>query len=108
MYRSTTHVCLRLIGEDYSERFEELSSGMDLHYYDKSAIPGLQDPDIGKIYAAQVSSDWHRVKVSFRARQSCGSEIVFFLGSEFGSDFSGNFGSDLIYRYEGGKTKILN
>jgi hypothetical protein len=36
---------------------------MDLHYYDKSAIPGLQEPDIGKIYAAQVSSDWHRVKV---------------------------------------------
>ena len=37
---------------------------MDLHYYDKSAIPGLQEPEIGKIYAAQVSSDWHRVKVS--------------------------------------------
>lgn len=56
-------MCLRLIGEEYSEKFEELSSGMDLHYYDKAAIPGLQEPDIGKIYAAQVSSDWHRVKV---------------------------------------------
>jgi hypothetical protein len=74
--RSTTHVCLRLIGEEYSEKFEELSSGMDLHYYDKSAIPGLQEPDIGKIYAAQVSSDWHRVKV-IRSLWGCMCHIFY-------------------------------
>ena len=36
---------------------------MDLHYYDKEAIPRVGQPEVGKIYAAQVSSDWHRVKV---------------------------------------------
>lgn len=36
---------------------------MDLHYYDKEAIPRIGQPEVGKIYAAQVSSDWHRVKV---------------------------------------------
>jgi len=62
--RSTTHLSVRLIGEEYSEKFEELSSSMDLHYYDKSAIPRVGPrPEVGRIYAAQVSSDWHRVKV---------------------------------------------
>ena len=36
---------------------------MDLHYYDKDAIPRVGQPEVGKIYAAQVSSDWHRVRV---------------------------------------------
>jgi len=61
--RSTTNISIRLIGEDYSEKFEDLSSNMDLHYYDKQAIPRVSQPEVGKIYAAQVSSDWHRVKV---------------------------------------------
>ena len=61
--RSTTDVCVRLIGAEYSERFDDLSGSMDLHYYDKSAIPGVQRPEIGKLYAAHVSADWHRVKV---------------------------------------------
>jgi len=61
--RSTTHLSLRLIGEEFSEKFEDLSSNMDLHYYDKEAIPRVGQPEVGKIYAAQVSSDWHRVKV---------------------------------------------
>ena len=61
--RSTTNVSVRLIGAEYSERFDELSATMDLHYYDKSSIPGVQKPEIGKLYAAYVSSDWHRVKV---------------------------------------------
>ena len=61
--RSTTDVSIRLIGPDYSEKFDELSSSMDLHYYDKTATPGVQRPEIGRLYAAYVSSDWHRVKV---------------------------------------------
>ena len=61
--RSTTNVSVRLIGSDYSERFDDLSSDMDVHYYDKAAIPGVGRPEIGKLYAAHVSSDWHRVKV---------------------------------------------
>lgn len=62
--RSTVNISLRLIGEEYSEKFEDLSSNMDLHYYDKEAIPRVGQPEVGKIYAAQVSSDWHRVKVT--------------------------------------------
>jgi len=61
--RSTSHISLRLIGEEFSERFEDLSSNMDLHYYDKAAIPRVAAPEPGRVYAAQVSSDWHRVKV---------------------------------------------
>ena len=53
-----------ILGEEHSERFEDLSSNMDLHYYDKAAIPRVGQPEVGKIYAAQVSSDWHRVKVT--------------------------------------------
>lgn len=60
---ATDNISMRLIGEDFSEKFEDLSSNMDLHYYDKNAIPGVGEPEVGKIYAAQVSSDWHRVKV---------------------------------------------
>ena len=61
--RSTTHLSIRLVGDDTSERFEDLSSNMDLHYYDKGAIPQVAGPEVGKIYAAHLSSDWHRVKV---------------------------------------------
>ena len=53
-----------LTGEEYSEKFEDLSSNMDLHYYDKATIPRVGQPEVGKIYAAQVSADWHRVKVT--------------------------------------------
>ena len=53
-----------MTGEEYSEKFEDLSSNMDLHYYDKATIPRVGQPEVGKIYAAQVSSDWHRVKVT--------------------------------------------
>jgi len=61
--RSTTDLSIRLVGDDTSERFEDLSSNMDLHYYDKAAIPRVSQPEVGKIYAAHLSSDWHRVKV---------------------------------------------
>ena len=59
--------------------FDNLISDMDLHYFDKDSEPGnivrifdrsrkrnisvVLEPVVGKIYAAQVSSDWHRVKV---------------------------------------------
>ena len=61
--RSTADVSVRLIGPEYSEKFDELSSSMDLHYYDKTATPVVRRPEIGRYYAAYVSSDWHRVKV---------------------------------------------
>ena len=59
--------------------YDNLISDMDLHYFDKFKTPGKQfmlivahsqylmlgvtDIEVGKVYAAQVSSDWHRVKV---------------------------------------------
>ncbi len=54
---------MRLIGPEYSEKLDELSSSMDLAYFDKSNIPVVKNPEIGKLYAAHVSSDWQRVKV---------------------------------------------
>ena len=61
--RSAMEVNVRLIGPEYSEKLDELSGSMDLHYFDKSKIPVVKTPEIGKLYAAHVSSDWHRVKV---------------------------------------------
>jgi len=61
--RSAVEVSVRLIGPEYSEKLDELSGNMDMHYFDKSKIPVVKDPEIGKLYAAHVSSDWHRVKV---------------------------------------------
>ena len=61
--RSASHLSIRLVGDDTSERFEDLSSNMDLHYYDKEAIPAVTAPEVGRIYAAHLSSDWHRVRV---------------------------------------------
>lgn len=61
--RSTTQVSLRFIGEEFSEKFEDMSTSMELCYYDMSDIPRIKEPEIGRIYAAHVASDWHRVKV---------------------------------------------
>ena len=61
--RSTAHLSVRLVGDDTSERFEDLSSNMDLHYYDKDSIPRVSQPEVARIYAAHLSSDWHRVRV---------------------------------------------
>jgi len=61
--RSTTQVSLRFIGEEYSEKFEDMSTSMELCYYDMADIPRIKEPEIGRIYAAHVASDWHRVKV---------------------------------------------
>ena len=63
--------------------FENLISEMELHYFDKTGQPGtplydstsispnpsypsfvvVASPEVGKLYAAQVASDWHRVRV---------------------------------------------
>ena len=43
--------------------FANLISDMDLHYFDKSSELAVPEPVVGKLYAALVSSDWHRVKV---------------------------------------------
>jgi len=61
--RSTTKVSLRFIGEEFSEKFEDMSTSMELCYYDMADIPKIKEPEIGRIYAAHVASDWHRVKV---------------------------------------------
>ena len=78
-FRSVKNVNCRMIGSKYSEMYDNLISDMDLHYFDKFKTPGRQfmlivahsqylmlgvtDIEVGKVYAAQVSSDWHRVKV---------------------------------------------
>ena len=72
----------RILGPKYTEQYDNLISDMDLHYFDKNNTPGMQiaptilpfinysylisgvtEVAVGKVYAAQISSDWHRVKV---------------------------------------------
>ena len=78
-FRSAKNVNCRIVGSKYSEMYDNLISDIDLHYFDKFKTPGKQfmlivahsqylmlgvtDIQVGKVYAAQVSSDWHRVKV---------------------------------------------
>merc|ERR1719219_498915 len=61
--RSATDVSCRLTGPSFSDMYEDLISGLDLHYFDASQTAGVTDIVLGKLYAAQISSDWHRVKV---------------------------------------------
>jgi len=74
--RSTTNVNCRFIGSTYTEMYDNLISDMDLHYFDKTKTPGVTDINVGKVYAAQVSSDWHRVKVVSTMN---GSSNCYFL-----------------------------
>ncbi len=60
---STVEVCVRLLGEEYSTKFEDLITEMELHYYDVDKIPHVTKPVIGRIYAAVVEGEWHRVEV---------------------------------------------
>jgi hypothetical protein len=59
---STVEVCVRLLGEEYSSKFEDLITEMELHYYDVNKIPHVTKPVIGRIYAAMVEGEWHRVE----------------------------------------------
>jgi len=74
--RSVKNVNCRIIGSKYSEMYDNLISDMDLHYFDKTKTPGVTDIIVGKLYAAQVSSDWHRVKVVSTMLDTCSCYFI--------------------------------
>ena len=61
---STMNVCLRLLGDGYSARFDDLVTNMELHYFNADAMPSVFSPTVGKLYAAKVDGEWHRVEVT--------------------------------------------
>ncbi len=44
---SSIEVCVRLLGDDYSSKFEDLITDMELHYYDADKV---NDLGVLKIY----------------------------------------------------------
>ena len=72
----STCVYVRLLGEEYHVRYEELVTEMELHYFNSSDFISVTNPTIGKIYALKYDGQWHRVKVE----NVSGVEItVFFI-----------------------------
>ena len=61
---STMNVCLRLLGDDYSAKFDDLVTNMELHYFNTDTMPSVLIPTVGKLYAAKVDGEWHRVEVT--------------------------------------------
>ena len=39
---SSIEVCVRLLGDDYSSKFEDLITDMELHYYDADKVNYLE------------------------------------------------------------------
>jgi len=61
---STTNVRLRILGDNYSALFDELATNMELHYFEAEKMTPVEKPVMGKLYAAKVEGDWHRVEVT--------------------------------------------
>ena len=61
---STMNVCLRLLGDEYSARFDDLVTNMELHYFNADKMPSVFNPTVGKLYAAKVDGEWHRIEVT--------------------------------------------
>ena len=61
---STMNVCLRLLGDEYSAKFDDLVTNMELHYFNADTMPSVLVPTVGKLYAAKVDGEWHRVEVT--------------------------------------------
>ena len=61
---STMNVCLRLLGDEYSAKFDDLVTNMELYYFNTDTMPSVLIPTVGKLYAAKVDGEWHRVEVT--------------------------------------------
>jgi len=69
-----SRVTIRLLGETWAGRLDALLGDMDLHYFqDNSPLPAVE---VGKVYAAQAASEWHRVRVESLAEDTC---VCLFL-----------------------------
>ena len=66
---STMNVCLRILGDSYSNEFDAMVTEMELKYYESAEVPLdksllINQPEVGGLYAAKVEGDWHRVEVT--------------------------------------------
>jgi len=60
---STDEIYVKFIGDDYSERFDEVSEAMD-NLYGSVKHPGVKEVILDQIYAAKADDGWHRVQVT--------------------------------------------
>lgn len=66
---STINVCLRILGDAYSTQFDDMVTNMELKYFESDQVPLNKDlvvtnAEVGKLYAAKVDGDWHRVEAT--------------------------------------------
>ena len=66
---STVNVCLRLLGDAYSSKFDDMVTNMELKYFESENVPSnkqlaVTEPEVGTLYAAKVEGDWHRVEAT--------------------------------------------
>ena len=68
---STVNVCLRLLGDSYSSKFDDMVTNMELKYFESPEVPCIkqlsvsnQVAEVGTLYAAKVEGDWHRVEAT--------------------------------------------
>ena len=66
---STVNVCLRLLGDTYSSKFDDMVTNMELKYFESEEVPSnkqlaISNPEVGTLYAAKVEGDWHRVEAT--------------------------------------------
>ena len=76
---STMNVCLRLLGDEYSSKFDDLVTNMELHYFNSDTMPSVLDPTVGKLYAAKVDGEWHRVEVTNVSENSSSYKIYVYF-----------------------------
>jgi hypothetical protein len=73
---STVNVCFRILGDNYSSKFDDMVTNMELKYFENDQVPSstsanitskeliVSNAQVGLIYAAKVEGDWHRVEVT--------------------------------------------
>lgn len=86
-----SRVTVRLLGETWAGKLDALLGDMDLHYFqvDTTSFPSkklarlslkasnpqnsspLPSVEVGKVYAAQAASEWHRVRVESIVDDNC-------------------------------------
>jgi hypothetical protein len=67
--QSVAAVTVRLLGDSSAGRLDTLLGDMDLHYFqDPGPAPA---PELGRVYAAQAASEWHRVRVEQVGEGDC-------------------------------------
>ncbi|KAK4298178.1 hypothetical protein Pmani_029459 [Petrolisthes manimaculis] len=59
----TNAIFLRILGEKYSEAYDDLLTDLELHYMEEKNLNPVEVPTVGGLYAASHEESWFRVKV---------------------------------------------